>query len=577
MINSEFLVLAEKVKNLKNEDFKKLYLKTQNKRLIVARAYFDLQFFAKFFFSTTQPHHLIEGKTEVVGHTKDPFNQMHFDYFRKFNPSEKSAHTLIRASRGSAKTTLLCIIDPLHRICFGTEKYIVILSSTAPLARQKSKDIYSEIINNDKLRLFFNLTLRDKKISKEAFMVKSDFGSCFIQSQGFFSQIRGTKVGSERPTRIIYDDVTHGEGVFSEAQREKAERQFNTDIKQSSQPGTNHILIGTALHAEDLLNKLHANPMYESSTYKAIIKWPTNMNLWDDWENIYKDTELNSKEKGIKALKFYTDNKKKMNEGCKVLWEDREDIHYLMKERLTIGRRAFGAEKQMEPFLTGEALFQNIRWFYPTEFNGNQGYYIEQEDRFIENEYNRFQYYYALDPSTGERKSNTKNTSLSQSARLICAKDIETGNIYVLDAIMDRKPPSDIIYEMYELHNIYNFVRMGFEENLFRDLFRDAIKLVKKEYAENNRGYAPDLPWHSIWASKSKENRIYSVEPLVSAGKVLFNKYLSPNFLTQLQDYPNCDHNDGLDALEIMCKITDSKTKLSKMAFSSIKKHTSRI
>ena len=130
---------------------------------------------------------------------------------------------------------------------------------------------------------------------------------------------------------------------------------------------------------------------------------------------------------------------------------------------------------------------------------------------------------------------------------------------------MNRESPSQIIKEMFELHKVHNFTRMGFEENLFRDLFREAIKKQEQQEDGNMR-----LPWHSVWASQDKEKRIYGIEPKITAGDLVFSRYLTPDFKTQLTDYPNCDHNDGLDALEILCKIADPNTGLKAFAFSSI-------
>ena len=567
MVSNDFLNLAEKIKNVPAEHFWKLYEKRGYPELIKARAYYDLKFFAELFFSETV--YDTDGRKYREGHTKDGFNRMHLEYFKDFVPDEKKEKKVIQAARGSAKTTLFALIDPLHRICFNNEKYILIMSSTTPLARLKSKDIHREVELNEKLQEFFGLDFGEKRTSKESFLVSSQYGDCYIHSQGFFSQIRGAKYGSQRPTRMIFDDVTHGERVFSEEQRDKAERQFKTDILQASQPNTNHIFIGTTIHAEDLLNRLVKNPTWRNKKYVAIEKWPVNMNLWEDWEQIYKDPTLEQEKRAEKAQKFYEKHETEMNKGAKVLWPEREDLLYLMIERLNIGRRAFGAEKQMQPFLTGEALFQKISWFYPDEKNGMPGYYIEKTGKFVEYESSRFQRYYALDPSTGERKKQTQKKKLSQSARIVASKDLDTGKIFVDEAIMDRKPPSTIIYEMYTLHNLYNFVRMGFEENLFRDLFRDHLESVKEQW-RNENGFAPDLPWFSIWADQKKEQRIYTIEPLVSQGTILFNKHMNPDFLTQLQDYPNCDHNDGLDALEIISKIADPRTKLTAFSFSHI-------
>ena len=175
-----------------------------------------------------------------------------------------------------------------------------------------------------------------------------------------------------------------------------------------------------------------------------------------------------------------------MNEGSEVLWPEREDLYYLMKERMTIGRRAFGSEKQMEPYLTGDSLFQNIQWFSEEKRDGVSGYYVHSSKQFIEKEPNRFQMYYALDPSTGEEKKQTQKKTLSKSARIIASKDLDTGRVYILQAILDRKPPSQIIFEMFDLHNKFDFVRMGIEENLFKGLIQRLYGPGQREMGRNS-------------------------------------------------------------------------------------------
>ena len=187
----------------------------KEKELVRLRSYFDLKFFCTYFFS-----HLNE-ENKMEGHASDPFNKFHKEYFKDFSPKEEGVRRVFMASRGSAKTTLMCLFDTIHRCCYGTEKYILVLSSTTPLARGKVQDIHNEVTNNEKLRNFFGLDFAHKIHSKEKFLVKSYYGDCYIHSIGFFGQLRGIKFGSQRPTRIILDDVTHSEHVHSETQREK--------------------------------------------------------------------------------------------------------------------------------------------------------------------------------------------------------------------------------------------------------------------------------------------------------------------------------------------------------------------
>ena len=488
---------------------------------------------------------------------------MHKQYFKMFNPVEEGRHLVIQAARGSAKTTLICLIDVMHRICYSTESYILMLSSTRPLAISKTQDIFNEILNNETLRAFYDLEFVNKRSSKEQFIIKSRYGICLVKSQGFFSQIRGTKFNAERPSRIICDDVTHGTRVFSEAQREKEKRQYDTDIKQAAQPKTNHIMVGTPLHHDDLITSKYADNTWETMKYKAILKWPKNMNLWQKWEDIFKNPKLTKTERKKAAEKFYRNNKKKMEEGAKLLWPERENLWYLMLERLRIGRRAFNAEKQLYPFLTGEALFRHIQWFnYRFEEKTGKMFFVFDDGTEVERKPATFHSYYALDPASGERKKINSSTPLSQSARVWGWLDLETDNFYLDGCEMDRLPQTKIIDEMYSLHQTLDFKKMAFEENLYRDLYYEVIKERGAEYNKKNKTNVK-LPITSVYATIQKEHRIYSLEPLITNGKIKFYKYLQPEFIAQLQDYPNCDRNDGLDALEILMKISNPKHKIS--------------
>ena len=523
----------------------------KSKRQILKKAYSSLEYFIVFFLE----NHILDKETNEI----TPFNQMALDYFKLFKPNEIKVKRVIRASRGAAKTTLITLADTLHRMCFSTEKFIVIFSSTQPLSSAKIKDIRAELINNHKLNDFFDINFSQKRISTEQFTIKTIFGHSTIKAQSFFSQIRGIKKQEERPTRMIFDDPTHGERVFSEVQREKAKRQYRTDIVNAGQPNTNYIFVGTTIHKDDLVTELSRSPLWQSSTYPAIEKWPENMNLWDEWEKLMLDRQ--DPEAEFTADKFYKDNKKEMDKGSKVLWPEREPLIDLMKLRIQ-GRREFDAEKQMKPYLSGEALFDRISWFRFTERNGKMGFLIEENEQFIPADSQRWQIYYALDPATGEKKTQTSKKSLSFSSRIIVYRDIKTNRKFVLRDKTDRESPTKIIREMIEWHNKYLFQRIGVEGNLFKDLYMHAVREQLRIYESETGGKFIKLPIYEIYQKQPKEQRIYSLEPKVYGKEVLFCRGLSNEAIGQIENYPSTDHNDFLDALEIACKITDSRFNL---------------
>lgn len=534
--------------NTKKQKALKLKDQIESNRELIIQACTNIKNFADCFF---RPHHI-----------ENNYNKMHLDYFETFKPIEKGRHLVIQAARGAAKTTFICLIDVLHRICYGTEKYILILSSTKPLAVEKTTEIVNEINENDLLRAYYDIKLLSKKNSKQNIEIQTMAGRCSVRSQGFQSQIRGTKYQGSRPTRIICDDVIHGTRVFSEVQREKEKRIYNTDVKMTSQPSTNHLIIGTPIHKEDLISTTFKDPTWEARKYPAIIKWPVRMDLWGQWEKIFENTRIEHSQRHIEARKFYLANKKEMDEGAEVLWPDREDLYYLMLERYRIGRRAFNAEKQLVPFLEGESLFQKIT-FYEMDFDiQKQARYIvcDNGDKIEYHPYH-FQNFYALDPGTGEMKKVNSAKPLSQSARVCGRMHLETGIMYVFYVQLDRKPQSHIIREMIQLHSERNFTKMAFEENLYRELYQYHIRTVLDEYNKKN-SIKIDLPITGVYASEKKEQRIYALEPLITTGKIRFDKYLAEEFITQLKDYPNCDRNDGLDALELLMKVSNPANRL---------------
>ena len=62
-----------------------------------------------------------------------------------------------------------------------------------------------------------------------------------------------------------------------------------------------------------------------------------------------------------------------------------------------------------------------------------------------------------------------------------------------------------------------------------------------------------------IYQYQKKEHRIYSIEPQVYDGTMLFSRSLSHEAVGELENYPNTDHNDFLDALEIIARMTSGR------------------
>ena len=91
---------------------------------------------------------------------------------------------------------------------------------------------------------------------------------------------------------------------------------------------TNVVNLATALHREALAMELAETPGWTSRIFKAIVRWPENTSLWQEWEAIYVDV-ANPHYKTA-ARKFYKRIARKWISRARVLWPEEEDLYSLM-------------------------------------------------------------------------------------------------------------------------------------------------------------------------------------------------------------------------------------------------------
>src|SRR5205807_4620462 len=112
-----------------------------------------------------------------------------------------------------------------------------------------------------------------------------------IQSFGTGQHIRGRRHKEVRPTLIVCDDLQNDSHMSSASQREASRQWFHGTLLNAGARQTNFINLATALHREALALELHTTPGWISRNFSAILSWPTNRDLWDEWETIYCDSE----------------------------------------------------------------------------------------------------------------------------------------------------------------------------------------------------------------------------------------------------------------------------------------------
>lgn len=542
--------LIKSLELLSSEEFKNFITSVKNEEdaeeAIKHRAATDLELYCVAYF----PHYC----------TRE-FNEFHHDIFKRHKFRERNIRQASAAPRGSAKSTIKSLIKPLHDVCYGSEKFIVILSSTTPLANKKLKDIRNEIHQNDYLASSFKLRFPKKKVGESEFLAISENGRTYFAAIGRGSELRGIRVNQDRPTKIISDDVEHSTEVYNEEIRRKTENWYFEDVTKAGDEavdgigGTNFDFIGTVLHRDSLLSKLLVNPAYEGVTYKAIKSWSEREDLWNDWRKIYRD--ISNKNRVAESEAFYEANKEEMLKGTQVLWPEKEDYLAHMKDMEEIGRRAFMKEKQNEPQGSDEPVFERFHYYREVP----NGFQIESTNEIVKR--SDLQCLGAMDPSTGQVKP--KKGVLGDFTVIITGYLDQNGRVYLHHDYVKRAPPTKYIQEIFNLHEKFKFERFAVETNLYRNLLLPNILDEKKRREKTNKGKAIRLPFYDVEQTENKRERITRLEPKVNHGYILFNRALSQEFMNQFIDFPHNAHDDVPDAAEILWNLAHNRYPAASM------------
>jgi predicted phage terminase large subunit-like protein len=453
------------------------------------------------------------------GIVKSPNSKMHwwlYDRLHKIIKEVRGTKTAIAAPRGNAKSMLTSVIFLIWCVVFEYKKHIILVSDTSDQAQKFLTTIKNELETNEKLIKDFPEACGKTKEWRISDIVTKN--GCKIDTVGMLGAIRGTTHKGRRPDLVVMDDIENDENVATQEQRKKSNDFLNKKILKLGNSETDYFFIGTILHYDSLLAKTLNNPSWFSRKFKSVMRW-SESTLWAKWEEIY--TNINDDHRLIKSRKFFEANKEEMLKGVEILWPEHEPYLDLMEMKVGEGQASFNSEKQNEPIDPEDAFFreEDIVYFDERELRGK-----------------RLTIVGAVDPSLG--RGNKSNPS----AIITLAKDNE-GFMYVLDADVRRRPPDQIILDVFGLHGIRDYDRFGVEEVLFQEFFKD-------EMIKRSRKLGVQLPVKGIKSRKDKKLRIESLQPMVKAGTIKFKRNQHA-LVSEMLQFPLGAQDDSLDALHM--------------------------
>lgn len=422
---------------------------------------------------------------------------------------------VIGAPRGNAKTTYGQIFI-LWCIASVRKRFPVIISDATEQAAVILEGIKAELEVNPRLAMDFP-ELAGAGATWQVGVAVTRTGAK-LQAFGSGKRLRGVRHGAQRPDLVWLDDIENDDNVRSPEQRDKLEGWIDKAVDPLGPPDDSMdiVYVGTMLHYDAVLARKIKNPMWRSTVFRAVMRWPDRMDLWERWEEILR----NEGEPAADA--FHAAHRVEMDEGAEVLWPAVQPFVRLMKIKVRVGQNAFDSEYQNDPINEGAALFGKVQ------------FWVQAVRHWV--------HFGACDPSLGKQSKRH-----DPSAILVGALDRETGIVDVVEASIRRRVPDRIIEDVISAQAEYRCLRWGIEVVQFQAFL--ASELVKRSA---QRGVP--VPACGLMHEFEKELRIESMQPHVNNGLVRFRADHT-ELLNQLRHYPNADHDDGPDCLEMLWRV----------------------
>jgi predicted phage terminase large subunit-like protein len=439
---------------------------------------------------------------------------------------ERRSRINLIGPRGHAKSTVITLAHVLRSAVELREPYTWIVSDTHSQAADHLENIKAELLSNTQLAAVYpNAVGQGPRWRAGAIELTN---GAVIEAYGTGQKIRGRRRRQHRPTLIVCDDLENDSHTNSALQRERTRQWFEGTLLKAGTRRTNVLNLATALHSEALALRLSRTPGWTSAVYRAICQWPLNESLWHEWESIYANVE--NPHAHIQAQRYYEAHRAAMDAGAVLLWPEEEDLYTLMRMRAEGGRAAFDREKQGSPLNP-----ETCEW--PEEYFAEH-IWFEQWPRGMTVRT------MALDPSKG-----TDSRRGDYSAYVVLGVDAR-GVLYV-EANLARRNTSQMVADGVEWYRQVQPDAFGIEANQFQDLLAPSFD---EEFRK--QGVLGARPW-LINNQVNKLVRIRRLGPHLAARRMRF-KTDSPStrlLVEQLKSFPNGDHDDGPDALEMALRL----------------------
>ena len=509
------------------------------------------------------------------------FGKHHDPLFRAIGRGEVGKRVNVLAPRGSAKSTCMAVIYPLHCVFFkwayeklGMKPYnfIIICSKSFTMAKSRIADIKRKIEMDTRFQQF-----KGESTWGEQQLLTDNNIMLVPKSRG--GQIRGSLFGAERPDLIISDDLDDPETVRNPDVREKDQLWFDSDFIRAGRPDgkTNFINIDTVKHAESTANLLRQRSGWDTKFFQAIehpadLWHPTAEPLWQEWEKLYTNMDVEETERHAQAEAFYAENEGAMIADVEELWPKVITYLAVRKEICDVGYYPVLRELQNSTHDTSQALFDMasamrfektkegflradkrlVRW---QEMAGATVFLDWAGGRDIADNAYAAVVSVIWVPLPGSRQDKTDSLMDGVHGYVFSAELKRAGATEQMSMCFDaiQKIRSEIPKPDLRL-------RLGVE-GFVQDTWHAQKQVIERDYrAQREARNVRDCPvLEFLTRQRNKYDRIDALQPMIRNGWLAFGQGLASEFMNQMSLYPTSKFLDGPDALEGACQLRISR------------------
>ena len=240
---------------------------------------------------------ILFGKVIMPNMFSAPSPKFHYEIAKELMDDEIKQVNII-APRGHAKSSIVGGVYPLYHLMFDKgKKLVVLISRTQDHAVKLLGTIKDTLDYSNQFRSVFGYWGQHsaKQWAKSEVTLKD--GSVVI-CKGTGQQLRGIKVGNQRPTLIIVDDPEDENNTKTAEAMEQNLRWLLQSAVPSLDPLRGMIaIIGTPQHQRCIVETLKEMDGWRNMMFKPDI--PNNIALWEEWQSIEK---LKAKKKELESI-----------------------------------------------------------------------------------------------------------------------------------------------------------------------------------------------------------------------------------------------------------------------------------